>query len=174
MKTRILSLLLILSSLCVHAQTTNTLGTTLLYTLSMRNPEIQQTNTFTISIGDGLRTEQHATFQATTLRGLYLVTPKMQLGLRAEFDTLGTGGQDIAGISIGAEARYLSDNLFAAGILGYHRDVEANTRNVEFGIGLGAFLTPNFSVNTELLMQYNGRGRDALSRAVVITASYSF
>lgn len=152
---------------------TNTLGTTLLYTLSLRNPAIQQTNTFSFEIGEGVRTETDSTLQATTLRGLYLVSPKVQIGLRAELDTLGEA-DTVAGVSFELESRYLSDNLFAAAIVGYHRDIDRDTRNLEFGIGLGAFITENFSVNTELLMQHTQDADNELQRAVVITANYRF
>jgi hypothetical protein len=176
-KTILAAALCISAYLCpsvAPAQTTNTLGTVYLNTLSLRNPAIQQTNTLSFEIGEGIRTTAEDTFQATTLRGLYLVSPKVQIGLRSEFDTLGTGGNSIAGISINGEARYLSDNLFVAAVVGYHRDIEQNTRNAEFGIGLGAFTTPNFCVSTELLMQYTSDSETPLSRAVVITASYRF
>lgn len=184
MKTKFKSLLILALlavsfsafQLSAFSQSTNppTLGMTVATTLSLRNPAIQQTNTFTVSLGDGMRTENNATYQATVLHGLYAVKENLSLGLRTEFDTLGTGGQTIAGISIGSELRYESDNLYASFIAGYHRDVEKNTRAAEFGIGLGAYMTQSFSVATEFLMTHNGRSKNALDRAVVVTANYTF
>lgn len=152
-----------------------TLGMTIGNTLSLRNPAIQQTNTITISLGDGIRTESSETFQATVIHALYAVKDNLSAGIRFEADTLGTGGNTVAGVSIGGELRYETDNLYVSGIAGYHRDVQADTRSAEFGIGLGSYITPSFSTSVEFLMGLkNTSDHDSLGRAVVVTANWTF
>jgi hypothetical protein len=181
MKTtkRILFLIILLLAIQLPAQTpTNaipTLGMTVGNMLSLRNPAIQQTNTLTIALGEGIRTESSETYQATVIHALYAVRDNLSVGARFELDTLGSGGNTVAGISIGGEARYETDNLYASGIAGYHRDVEADKRYFEFGIGLGAYITPSFSMSTEFLLGLkNFTDDDSLSRAVVVTANWTF
>lgn len=180
-KYKILSVLCLVVLLCsawtLPGQTNlpPTLGTELGHILSLRNPAIQQTNDITVTIGDGIRTEADATYQATVVHALKSVKDNLSIGVRLELDTLGTGGNTVAGFSAGMEARYETDNLFVSGIAGYHRDVDDATRSFEAGIGLGAYITPNLNVCSELLLGYTGKsGNEGLEHAFVVTANYSF
>jgi len=172
------ALILILSLESVVAQTNTpppTLGTAIGNALSLRNPAIQQTNDFTIQLGDGIRTERSETFQATVIHGLYAVKDNLSLGGRFELDTLGTGGNTISGLSLGGEVRYETDNLYVSGLAGYHKDVELNKRAFEFGIGLGVYVTPSFSTSIEYLLNLKSTtDNNSMDRAIVATANWTF